>query len=937
MKFIRLRDNILRNAIAAVLVIAFISILSYSVESSSTGKTGHTSSLSSGCGSCHGSSASSSTTLGITSGSGSFTVAAGSTTSFTLTVSNSGQAKAGFNLGVFTTETGNTKTGTITAGTGSKVVSSELTHSAPKTMSSGTTSFTFSWTAPTTAGTYYMRAIGNAVNGNFSADSGDDWNWMSVQQITVTAPTTITLTAPDGGEEWCAGSSQNITWNSSGVTNVKIELSTNGGSSFDQVLVASTPAASGSWAWNIPGGQAAADNYRVRISDASSASVNDESAANFSIGGTPMITSQPQGSTVCEGEALSISITATGGGLSYQWQRDGVDIPGATNSSYSVPMALPIMSGTYKCIVSSPCGSDLTSNEATVAVKSKPTITTHPVAQTACPGEQLSLTVVATGDGLTYQWMKDGNNISGANAAVFQIANVTANDAGDYSCFVSGDCDPGATSNTAEVTVGTATAISEGPMSQDVCEGSELVLSVTAEGTNVMYQWKKDGNDIADATESTFTIAEFSASDVAVYTCEVTGDCGEAKTTDDAVIKMKPLAVITSQPSGGTVLEGEDFSFEITADGESLEYEWFKDDQSISGATSNKLELTNVAQSDAGFYYCQITNDCGTVTSQVVDLTVTPAGSGAVLTFNIQEFDFGNTPLDEPATQSFMDLVENTGDQALEITSISVSGEDKDAFEITAGGDPLTLQPGGTHSISVKFAPTMAGEYSGEIRIESNTIGSQTSLPINGIGGLYALSSNEVQLMFGDVDVNMSSSQSFTLSNDGDLDITIQSFDFGGQNPGLFQVVSPQLPITLNPSATQMVEVEFTPTGTGTVSATLSVNSVEHDDIDLTLSGNGITSVEDNLNVASVDVYPVPATNKINLRIDGLQAGRMNISVVDVLGNKIYSENNIVVTSKSYLFEWDLIGNNNSRLASGTYLLQIDIDGKTDAVPFVVE
>jgi hypothetical protein len=936
MKYKGLRIKI-RNAITALIVLAFVSILSYSVESSSSGKTGHTSSLSSGCGSCHGSSASSSTTLGITSGSGSFSVAAGSTTSFTLTVSNASQSKAGFNLGVFTTETGNTKTGTITAGTGSKVVGGELTHSAPKTMSSGSTSFSFSWTAPSTPGTYYMRAIGNAVNGNFSADSGDDWNWMSVQQITVTSPTTITLSAPDGGEEWCAGSSQNITWNSSGVTNVKIELSTNGGTSYDQVLVASTPAASGSWAWSIPGGQAAADNYRVRISDASSPSVNDESAANFSIGGAPMITAQPQGSTVCEGEPLSLSIAASGGGLSYQWYFNNSEVPGATMSSYTVPVSSPFLSGSYKCIVSSPCGSNVESNEVTVTVNLKTVISGHPESGNVCQGQNLTLAVTAAGENISYQWMKDGNNISGANSATYQIMNATANDAGSYTCFVDGECGSDLTSSPAELTVGTATSISEGPMSQDACEGSELVLSVSAEGTNVMYQWKKDGNDIAGATESSFTIAEFSASDVAVYTCEVTGDCGEAKTTDDAVIKMKPLAVITSQPSGGTVLEGENFSIEVAADGENLMWQWFKDDQEIGGATSNKLELANVAQSDAGFYYVQITNDCGTVTSQVVELSVTPAGSGAVLTFNIKEFDFGNIPLDAPATQSFMDLIENTGDQDLEITSISVTGEDKDAFEITAGGDPLTLKPGETHSISVKFAPIMAGEYSGEIRIESNTIGSQTSFPINGIGGLYSLSSNEIQLMFGDVDVNMSSTQSFTLSNDGDLDITIQSFDFGGQNPGLFQVVSPSLPSTLNPSATQMVEVEFTPTGTGTVSATLSVNSVEHDDIDLTLSGNGITSVEDKLNVASVDVYPVPATNKINLRIDGLQAGKMNISVVDVLGNKIYTENNIVVTSNSYLFEWDLIGNNNSRLASGTYLLQIDIDGKTDAVPFVVE
>jgi hypothetical protein len=93
----------------------------------------------------------------------------------------------------------------------------------------------------------------------------------------------ITLTAPDGGETYCAGNSATITWSSTGITNIKIELSTNGGSTWPTTIIASTSASAGSYAWNIPSAQAAGTTYKVRLSDASNATINDISTNNFTI------------------------------------------------------------------------------------------------------------------------------------------------------------------------------------------------------------------------------------------------------------------------------------------------------------------------------------------------------------------------------------------------------------------------------------------------------------------------------------------------------------------------------------------------------------------------------------------------------------------------------------------------------------------------------
>lgn len=93
-------------------------------------------------------------------------------------------------------------------------------------------------------------------------------------------PGTVTLTAPNGGESWAGGSVRNVTWTSSGVANVKLEYSLNGGSAWS-TITAGTAAAAGSYAWTVPG--SATTNARVRVSDAANASVSDASNASFTI------------------------------------------------------------------------------------------------------------------------------------------------------------------------------------------------------------------------------------------------------------------------------------------------------------------------------------------------------------------------------------------------------------------------------------------------------------------------------------------------------------------------------------------------------------------------------------------------------------------------------------------------------------------------------
>lgn len=97
---------------------------------------------------------------------------------------------------------------------------------------------------------------------------------------TTTPSNSVTVTAPNGGENLTGGSSTNITWTSTGtISNVALEYSLDGGTNWTQIT-ASTPN-DGSQAWTVP--SSATTQGRVRVSDAANAATNDISNANFTI------------------------------------------------------------------------------------------------------------------------------------------------------------------------------------------------------------------------------------------------------------------------------------------------------------------------------------------------------------------------------------------------------------------------------------------------------------------------------------------------------------------------------------------------------------------------------------------------------------------------------------------------------------------------------
>ncbi|MBX7106576.1 MAG: immunoglobulin domain-containing protein, partial [Gemmataceae bacterium] len=152
------------------------------------------------------------------------------------------------------------------------------------------------------------------------------------------------------------------------------------------------------------------------------------------LGVKPQITAQPQPLTLSTGAKAHFEVTATGTApLAYQWRKGSTPIPNATNRIFEIASVSAGDVGSYLVRVSNTAGF-VDSTPAQLNVSAGPVIANILVSAGARVGSPLRLEAVVQGTGpFNYQWRRDGLNLTGATAAIYETSAATA---GTYSLRV---------------------------------------------------------------------------------------------------------------------------------------------------------------------------------------------------------------------------------------------------------------------------------------------------------------------------------------------------------------------------------------------------------------------------------------------------------------------------------------------------------------------
>lgn len=374
----------------------------------------------------------------------------------------------------------------------------------------------------------------------------------------------------------------------------------------------------------------------------------------------PTITSQPSNTTKCEGQTANFGVSATGTSVSFQWQlstnggstwsniSNNTTYSGATTNALAASSVTPGMSGyRYRCLVNGVCPTNKISNTAILTVNSNVAITSQSGNNaTICSGGNASFSVTATGTGVSYQWkvfngiswvnITNGGIYSGATSSTLNISGITATGSSAtyaYFCNVSGTCN-GVSSSPKYLTVNAKPAIASNPSNTTVCHNTSASFSVSANGTNISYQWQyavpSSSTWINLSNNSTYSGTTTSGLSISPatnslngyrYRCVISGICTPNVISSAATLTVNPLVTpaITITPSDTDICDGNSVTFtsSVTNGGSSPTYQWVKNNTNVG--TGSSYNTSTLAHGDV--VLCYMTSSIACVTPQATAIS----------------------------------------------------------------------------------------------------------------------------------------------------------------------------------------------------------------------------------------------------------------------------------------------------------------------------
>lgn len=508
--------------------------------------------------------------------------------------------------------------------------------------------------------------------------------------------------------------------------------------------------------------------------------------------GSPRITSHPRHQRVYAGQSVSFSVDASGvEPLSYQWQLDGKDIPGAHEPFYTIAGAGTSHAGQYAVVVTNALGL-INSRSVALTVLQPLYIVSQPASQSVSPGATVTLSVTIEGSPPPiYQWRLNGENIPGAVFPTLILENVQPTDGGSYQA-VAANLAGALTSDIATVLVsspalpfsdfietrgliaGTSGAGSGNNFAATKLDPGEPNHAGRMGGRSVWLEWTAPATGIArfstrgssfDTLLAVYTNAsnlgliaqdddragfytsqvEFNATADIKYLLALDGfsaASGNLVLSWDLDTSALPFPRILTEPSSLTVVQGQSASFSVTVLSTTpVSYQWFLGCRAIPGATSSNLNINATSSADVGIYHVAVMN--ASSRAAISEDAALEIGPNAL----VQSQDKIEDPITQTSSLPASLQGEGGGSGGLFTTpfvSVSVGSSDTQLFDTTLArtglGEPNHCEVLGGASKSFDLGPQADAVFI------LDTVGSKfdTVLAVYNRVGLLSLATNMV-------------------------------------------------------------------------------------------------------------------------------------------------------------------------------------------------
>ena len=357
-----------------------------------------------------------------------------------------------------------------------------------------------------------------------------------------------------------------------------------------------------------------------------SAAVNPITGPTAVIGGTS--------GAICSTDNVSLTATDLGPGTTYEWFRDGMSLGSTGTPAFNAGSA----AGSYTVVATQNGCPGAPSAASVVTISTPPTVGLGGTTGNVCSGETIQITTSPLVAGTTYNWFLNGELITTTGDPSLTISGATGATAannGNYAVAVTQNGCIGSLSTASAISVTTGPNATIGGTSGEICSGTNIQLTASAQAAGTTYEWFQDNVLVGTTNVPLLDLGAATTASTGGYTVVASQNgcagtpSGISSINVDETILIRPDITVDNPLS----CEGDNVSITATEVPGDVTYIWYLNGVEFTRQPGSVFMIEGVTIANTGEYALEVMQDgCTSVRSNSVNIEVVPSNITTTIT-----------------------------------------------------------------------------------------------------------------------------------------------------------------------------------------------------------------------------------------------------------------------------------------------------------------